>query len=438
MRNKVEDQLFAKVALENFFVQRNQIAECLQYQQSLEKTAKEVPSLSLILLDKGYLTEVQRGVVHRMMATTSPEPQNKNPKKNPPLKTPTPTEEDAGSTHVSKKIMRSPHKKVAPFEKRILAGYELLEVIGQGAMGIVYKARQVSMDRLVALKVLSPELSKNEDFRQRFLREARATAKLNHNNIVAGIDVGEEKGEYYFVMEYIDGFSLLKRLERGGAEDEKQALNIVLQIAKALEHAHKHKMVHRDIKPDNILMTRNAVAKLCDLGLALERGTGSEGEEGKSVGTPNYISPEQALGEPNIDVRSDIYSLGATFFHILTGRPPFQGTPAVVMTKHINEESPDVLELNPHLRESVGQIVDKMLEKDPEDRYQTPAELIEDLERVIEGFAPKHASMDEDAPKIKEISPSKGGKVPPALGKSSKLSNRSSVRRAIRKRRSRF
>ncbi|MEK7487538.1 MAG: serine/threonine-protein kinase, partial [Planctomycetota bacterium] len=336
-------------------------------------------------------------------------------------------------------------KLIPAFKKRMLGGYELLEVLGQGAMGTVYKARQLSMDRLVAVKILSLELAENEDFRQRFLKEARATAKLNHNNIVSGIDVGEIQGEYFFVMEYVDGFSIQKRLERGGAEDEKQASNIVLQIAKALEHAHKHGLVHRDVKPDNILLTRTAVAKLCDLGLALETGKNQQ-DRGKSMGTPSYISPEQALGEGEVDIRSDIYSLGVTFFHMLSGNPPFQGSPAVVMTKHINEDLPDLFEIAPHLKEGTVQIVEKMLEKRPEDRYQTPTELIEDLDRVIAGYPPKYALIEEDesddeeekTPRIKEVSSGGAGKSKAPLsgiGKNLKRSHKANLRRALRRRR---
>lgn len=447
MKNKIEDQLFAQVAVENYFLQKNQALECYQIQRKMEQEKKEILPLSQIAVEKGFLTTIQRDVVLRMMASAElqgevvstpekipkksespPKKLDSPPKKNPAKPNPLP---DKGAT-----------EKLAPsFKKRMLAGYELLEVIGQGAMGVVYKARQISMDRLVAVKILSSELAQNDDFRQRFLKEARATAKLNHSNVVSGIDVGEFQGEYYFVMEYVDGFSIQKRLERGGAEDEKQATQIVLQIAKALEHAHKHGLVHRDIKPDNILLTRTAVAKLCDLGLALETGKKQQ-DRGKSMGTPSYISPEQALGEGEVDIRSDIYSLGVTFFHMLSGNPPFQGSPAVVMTKHINEEVPDLLELAPHLKEGTVQIVEKMLEKDPEDRYQTPTELIEDLDRVLAGYPPKYAGIedededeDDETPKIKEVSSSSKPKIPAVGGKIPRRSHKANLRRALRRRR---
>ncbi|MHC4202434.1 MAG: serine/threonine-protein kinase, partial [Planctomycetota bacterium] len=219
-----------------------------------------------------------------------------------------------------------------------IPGYELIETIGAGSSGTVYKARQISMDRLVAIKVLPQKLAQDERFTERFMREARAVAKLNHPNVVTGIDVGEAGGVYYFVMEYVDGESVADRVRREGTVPEKEALEIARQVCLALDCAFKNGIVHRDIKPANILLTRGGEAKLADLGVA--RHAETEGVATRRVfGTPYYMSPEQARGDAEIDTRSDIYSLGATLYHLLGGKPPFHGNaPKVVMTKQVSEE----------------------------------------------------------------------------------------------------
>ncbi|MHC4817754.1 MAG: serine/threonine-protein kinase, partial [Planctomycetota bacterium] len=214
-----------------------------------------------------------------------------------------------------------------------IAGYKLIEKIGAGTMGVVYKAKQVSLDRVVAIKILSPRHSRKADYVELFLREARAVARLNHPNVISGIDVGDEDGVRYFVMELASGQPIGQLLLRGGALDEERVLPIAVQITRALDHAHEAGLVHRDVKPDNILVTKNGTAKLCDYGLAKTKP-----EKGRPLGTPNYISPEQARGDSTVDIRSDLYSFGATLYHMLTGRPPFDGNAKVVMVKHLSEE----------------------------------------------------------------------------------------------------
>jgi serine/threonine-protein kinase len=256
------------------------------------------------------------------------------------------------------------------------------------------------MDRIVALKVLAPRYAANDRFRERFLREARAVAKLNHPNIIQGIDVGESNGIYYFTMEYIDGPTVGELLKRGGALDEKRALNIVMQITRALNHAFQHGIIHRDIKPDNIMLTRDGVAKLCDLGLA--KVASEEGPEstrpGASMGTPYYISPEQARGEADVDTRSDIYSLGATFYHSVVGDVPYPGESAAgVITKHLTEPLVSPRQRNPLVSATIEYVILKMMEKDRENRYQTPQELLRDLEAIAAGGVPEGFAAEEDA-----------------------------------------
>jgi len=255
--------------------------------------------------------------------------------------------------------------------KREIAGYKLIEKIGAGTMGVVYKARQVSLDRVVAIKILSPRHSRKADYVELFLREARAVARLNHPNVISGIDVGDEDGVRYFVMELASGQPIGQLLSRGGALDEERVLPIAVQIARALEHAHEAGLVHRDVKPDNILVTKNGTAKLCDYGLAKTRP-----EEGRPLGTPNYISPEQARGDASVDIRSDLYSFGATLFHMLTGRTPFEGNAKVVMVKHLSEEPKGLRLIDPDISVAMDAIVAKLMRKKPEERYQSPKQLL--------------------------------------------------------------
>ncbi len=268
-----------------------------------------------------------------------------------------------------------------------LPGYEIIDLLGKGGMGSVYKARQKSLDRIVALKVLSPDIARDETYLKRFTTEARALARLNHENIIAGIDVGEANGYRYFAMEYVEGESLAAVIESEGAIAEKRALTIAMQIARALVHADKNSLVHRDVKPQNIMIGRNDVAKLCDLGLAMTAEERKEARErGQSIGTPHYISPEQARGEHHVDIRSDIYSLGATLYHAVTGETPFTGTsPMVLMTKHLTEDPVPPRKRNPKVSRPLNDLVLKMMAKEKDRRYQTPIELLEDMERVLAG-----------------------------------------------------
>ncbi|MHC5081600.1 MAG: serine/threonine-protein kinase [Planctomycetota bacterium] len=262
-----------------------------------------------------------------------------------------------------------------------IRGYKIHSLIGSGPAADVYKAHQVKLQRDVALKVLRPALAADQEFVRQFLREARAVARLPHENIVAIHDVGKDGSWCYFAMEYVEGNSLEKLLLRGGAIDEKRALNMGLQVAQALDHAWSHRIVHRDIKPSNILVNRRSIVKLCDLGFAKGVLKDDEKEaQGLTVGTPDYISPEQARGLAEVDIRSDIYSLGATLYHAVTGVPPFSGESAAdIMAKHIAEEPMPPIERVEYLSPAANYFIRKMMEKDPARRYE-PASLIKDLE----------------------------------------------------------
>ena len=264
---------------------------------------------------------------------------------------------------------------------------------GQGAMGIVFKATDVARDRTVALKILRPKFAKNKHFTRRFLREAKSAARLDHPNIVKAYKVGKsEEGYYYFAMEYVDGEPLVKRVKREGPLDCREATEIVIAVAQGLAHAEDKGLIHRDIKPDNILVDENGTPKIADFGLAKADDDPTVTQAGGVLGSPNYMSPEQAKGEQKIDGRTDIYALGASYYHLLTGKPPFIGeTAGVVIAKHIDEPPPSAHEANSSVPEDVSHVILKTMAKEPAARYQTAGELIDDLERFLNGERPEAA-----------------------------------------------
>ncbi len=291
------------------------------------------------------------------------------------------------------KLLTSQGGKKAPRQQ--IPGFELVRKLGEGGMGATYLARQVSMDRLVALKVLRKKLSEKGDFIERFKREARLAGQLNHRNIVQAMDVGESSGFHYLIMEYVEGRNLVDLMPQDEAMDETGAVDYVLQIASALAFANEQNIIHRDIKPDNIMVTGDGVAKLCDFGLAKQTAEDSSlTQTGVAMGTPHYISPEQARGKTDIDIRGDIYSLGGTLYHLVTGQTPYSGpTAAVVMTKHLNEQLPWPQDVNQNVSDGCARVITKMMAKDPKDRYQSPEDLVSDLESVKAGRPPQLASV---------------------------------------------
>jgi len=273
-----------------------------------------------------------------------------------------------------------------------IPGYKILGKLGAGAMAVVYKAKQISLDRIVAIKVLPNKFAEKSNYVDRFFKEGQLAAKLNHNNIVQAIDVGEANGMYYFVMEYVEGKTIYDDLAKGIIFSEKDALEIMIQLAGALEHAHAQGLIHRDIKPKNVMMTTGGVVKLADLGLARAASDveAAEAERGKAFGTPFYIAPEQIRGEVDIDGRADIYGLGATFYHMVTGTVPFKGsTPGEVMKKHLNEQLVPPDHINTSLSSGVSEVIETMMAKDKRERYANPTDLLQDLKAVLRGEAPK-------------------------------------------------
>jgi serine/threonine protein kinase len=287
-----------------------------------------------------------------------------------------------------------------------IPGYKILGKLGAGAMAIVYKARQLSLDRIVAIKILPRRFSENKDYVQRFYKEGKAAAKLNHNNIVGAYDVGEAGGYHYFVMEYVEGKTLYEDISKGKIFSEKEAIDIVTQVANALAHAHARGLIHRDVKPKNIMINPAGIVKLADLGLARDASdiAMAKSEAGKAFGTPYYISPEQIRGEMDLDARGDIYSLGATFYNMVTGRVPFEAsTPSEVMKKHLREPLIPPDHINTSLSAGVSEVIEMMMAKRKEDRYSSAEELLADLNTVRRGEPPLRARRKFNLTDLQEL-----------------------------------
>ncbi|MCU0723543.1 MAG: serine/threonine protein kinase, partial [Planctomycetes bacterium] len=336
---KDRNQEIGRLAVARYMADKEQVDEC--FRALKEGGGGSGATLAEILAQRGYVTAVQRD---SLLAETAP----------------------AGA------------------ESESVGGYQLIKLIGKGGMGSVYRARQVSLDRIVALKVLNRQLHDNVAYRERFLREARAVGGLNHPHIVRAIDAGEDGGNLYFAMELVDGRNVTAHLQEGGPFREARAAAVGRQVALALAHAWRHGIVHRDIKPENILIDRDGVAKLTDLGLA--KSTGEERritQAGMAMGTPYYISPEQIRLAETLDVRADLYALGATMFHMVTGRPPYLAdSSAAVVSMHVSAPVPDPRQYAPGLSPALCAVLMKLMAKDAKDRFQTPEELVAALDAL--------------------------------------------------------
>ncbi len=264
-----------------------------------------------------------------------------------------------------------------------LAGYRVLERLGAGGMGTVFRATQLSLGREVAFKVLSSRLIEDTTFVDLFFKEARAAGALNHPNIVAVYDVGREKGLYYLSMEYMPKGSVQDLLDREGKIAWTDAIRIVRDAARGLDYARQKQIVHRDIKPDNLMIAEDDAVKIADLGLAHNLAESGDGSEG-IIGTPHFISPEQAQGK-KVDVRSDLYSLGASFYRMVVGRNPFHGRKVRdIIVAQVKEMPMPAHEADATVPREVSAVIERLMQKDPDDRYATPGELIADVERAFE------------------------------------------------------
>ncbi len=390
-----EDMILAKIAVDAEFVTPDQMKKCLK----LLKEARGDRTLGSILFALGHINEDELREMEAIRDEYLEQLESSGSAVAPI--TEDVVEHSAPNDELADLLVSDPKEED---EIPRIPGYKIKSVLGKGAMGTVYKAKQLTLQRPVAIKMLIPEISKNRKFISRFMMEARATAKLSHVNIVQGIDVGEVNGKHYFVMEYVDGVRVGDFLKRGGALDDKRALNIVIQVARALEHAQRFGIVHRDVKPDNIILSRDGVAKLCDLGLAqVRQEAGAKADWAGRVGTPIYMAPEICANRKDIDIRADIYSLGATFYHMVTGRVPFPAqTVEEVMRQHLEVDPTPPAELNPIISTKVNFVIMKMLEKDREERYASPAELLQDLVLISIGATPVQLARSEEVPPAPE------------------------------------
>ena len=319
-----------------------------------------------------------------------------------------------------KEIVNAPQSR---FDAGVIINDFIIErELGIGGMGVVYLARQITLDRYVALKILKEKYAGDAEFVVQFIREARSAAKLNHPNIVQAYAVGEENGIFFFAMEYVDGETMKEILAREKKIEPQRAAKAIREIAVALDYAwNESKIVHHDIKPDNIMLTKSGKAKLADLGLASMFGDSEVDDSGDEVlGTPQYISPEQLLGDPT-DVRSDIYSLGATFYHLVTGSFPYLGeTPTEIAHKHVNGVFQPPIERDPSVPQVISDIISKMMARDINLRYQNADDVAKDLKKYLDnsGFVstasvavPTVAPSANSAPAAKVAAPQGGLKL---------------------------
>ncbi len=360
MAEDAKTQIYS-LAYHQGFITPEQHQECATAQKAQEQAGRHTSLLS-IAAHKGFITKDQ---IKSLQASTG-EFQQLTPSQGvQPVPGP-----QRGTE--SKPVMKS----------QSIEGYEMSKALGKGGFGVVYLATQISLNRPVAIKILPPEVARNELFVQRFFREARTAGKLVHPNVVQVLDVGQSNGYYFIVMEYVPGKTVEKQIKESGPLSEEKVFEIGTSVGKALQAASKFDLVHRDIKPGNLMLTEDDLVKLADFGIAREREDTSVTQDAKIIGTPDYMSPEQAQGKP-VDVRSDLYSLGATLYHCATGRPPFQGDTAQgVLLQQVQDTPVPPRVRNPAISGGLNRLILRLMEKDPANRFQIPESLVEAIENV--------------------------------------------------------
>ena len=416
-----ESQLqFIQLVAKNRLVSPDDVHEAIDLFHRYQKAGGEVPSIGRILVAKGWLNIQRAEALLRHVIFKEPlnlqisEAADSGATKPPSAIVPAlPSAEfeefeDVGleppgsnvDLHVSgitnrsnlnekQELIQGLGALILPPELTAIKEYKITQVIGEGAMGVVYRAHQVSMDRIVALKVLPAARTKDQRFVEEFLTEARNAGRLNHPNLirvheVVKKDVGKSGEIYYYSMEYVEGQRLDEWMDEceGGRLNPKEAIDVFVQVAAALDYGYRFKVIHREIRPNTIMVAEDGQAKLADLGL-------TKGESTRFLDGENayYVAPEQAKGLP-VDTRTDIYSLGCCLFHCLTGEAPFWGgPPKEVLNRRFEIPTPDPCEMNPDVPADIAEIVVKMMARDPMERYQTPAEVMDALKRIAAGYS---------------------------------------------------
>lgn len=333
-------------AMKMGLVNQDQIQECMNIQKAFMEKGQEAPLLA-ILVKKGYLDPAfyKAMKAHRIISSLTSE------------------------------NMRN-----------LIRGYKMRDRLGAGGVATVFLATSEKDGMEVALKIMHPYHNLNRLFVKRFVNEARLLKKFDFENIVKGYDYGECQGLYYLAMEFLDGETVQAIMDREGPLEEDKALFVIVQIAKALDYCQKNGILHRDIKPENVMITGDGVVKLCDLGFAKPITTDACAEEEVTCGTVQYISPEQARGAADVDIRADIYSLGATLYHMAVGDVPFKGEDNMeIMAKQVLEDLANPRSMNREVSTHMQYFIQKMMAKEREIRYQSPEEIISDIETQILG-----------------------------------------------------
>jgi serine/threonine-protein kinase len=353
MAERPPDEVFAQHLLKAGFVTEAELRSALQAQA--ESAAKGSPlSLGDMLVQQGLLTPALREKAEKKLES-----------------------------------QREEAKRLGP--------YKVLRKLGEGGMGAVYLAEDTGTGEKVALKVLPKVATKDQDVVRRFLREVESARRLEHPNIVQAGAGGEDKGFHYYVMEYVAGETLGARIKREEFLPVEGATKFVLHVAYGLKYAHEQGYIHRDIKLENVIVTPEGVAKILDMGLSknIDEARTFRTVTGVTLGTPHYMAPEQARGDKGIDGRADIYSLGVTYYHLVTGETPFHGTTAIeLISQHMKKQLPDPRDIRDGIPDGVVHVIRRMMAKRPDDRYKDCGELITDLELVLGGRNPSSQELE--------------------------------------------
>jgi len=371
------DQIFGQIALQQGLATEEQIQLCRAEKLRREGQGSQI-GLSSVMVELGYLTAMQVQRLQKAATLSGACAADQ-------------TRPDPLATHVTPRPSEQPTAALSdggdPLIGRLLSGkYQVLEKIGQGGMGAVYRAHHTKLDRLCAVKVLPPEVASNPDLLERFRREARATARFDQNNVVRIFDVDSDGGTEYLAMEFLEGNPLDRLIKQKGKLPVKTSLQIVKQAALGLSAAHAYGIVHRDIKPANLMLTKDGIVKVLDFGLArLVEASSLISQTGLIMGTPHFMSPEQAHGE-HADLRSDIYSLGGTLFYLLTGQTPYEAsTPTAILLKVVSGEIPSASQVDPKIPAQVSRLIQRMMALSPDDRFQNCDTLVLAIEAILQG-----------------------------------------------------